>query len=96
MYETTVYLLAGALVLIGWSGARLLPRLPDSGGIKGLRFWLALLLVVAFDHTLNTAFFTVETSMYDHADAALAFIEASVLFVVTGIVIRQPVLVHNA
>lgn len=91
MYETTVYLLAGALVLLGWSCCRLLPRLPDSGGMKGLRFWLALLLVVAFDRTLNAAFFTVETALYDFSDAALAFIEASVLFVLAGMVIRQPV-----
>ena len=95
MYENTVYLLAGALVLLGWSCGRLLPRLPDSGGVKGLRFWLALVLVIALDRTLNTAFFTVETSMYDSADAPLAFIEASVLFVVTGIVIRQPVLAER-
>ena len=91
MYETTVYLLSGAIVLLGWSCGRLLPRLPESGGIKGLRFWLALLLVVALDRALNTAFFTVETSMYDHDAAVLAFIEASILFVVTGTVIRQPV-----
>ena len=90
MYETTVYLLAGAIVLLGWSCCRLLPRLPDSGGVKGLRFWLALLLVVALDRAVTTAFFTVETSMYDHADAVLAFIEASILFIVTGTVIRQP------
>lgn len=90
MYETTVYLLAGALVLLGWSCGRLLPRLPNSGGVKGVRFCLALLLVVAFDRALNAAFFTVETSLYDVADAALAFIEASVLFVLTGIVLRQP------
>lgn len=90
MYETTVYLLAGSLVLLGWSICRLLPRLPDSGGVKGLRFWLALLLMVALDRTVNTAFFTVETSMYDHADAVLAFLEASILFVVIGTVIRQP------
>lgn len=96
MYENTVYLLAGALVLLGWSCGRLLPRLPHSGGVKGLRFWLALLLVVAFDRTLNTAFFTVETSMYDNVDAVLAFVEASILYVVTGVVIRQPVLVQNA
>ena len=43
MYETTVYLLAGALVLLGWSCGRLLPRLPNSGGVKGVRFCLALL-----------------------------------------------------
>jgi hypothetical protein len=90
MYETTIYLLAGALVLLGWSCGRLLPRLPDSGGMKGVHFWLALLLVVAFDRTLNTAFFSVESSLYDVADAALAFIEASILFVLTGTVLRQP------
>ena len=90
MYQTTIYLLAGALVLLGWSCARLLPRVPDSGGIQGLRFWLALLLVVAFDRVLNTAYFTVETSMYDQDDAVMALIEASILFVVTGIVLRLP------
>ena len=89
MYETTIYLLAGALVLVGWSCCRLLPRLPDSGGIKGLRFWLALLLVLVFDRTLNAAFFTVETGLYDHADAALTLVEASLLFVVTGIALRE-------
>lgn len=91
MYTTTIYLLAGSLVLIGWSCGRLLPQIPDSGGVKGLRFWLALVLVVAFDRVLNTAFFTVETSMYDHDDAVLTLIEASLLFVVTGLVVRQPV-----
>lgn len=96
MYDTTIYLLAGALVLVGWSCGRLLPRLPDSGGVKGLRFWLALLLVVVFDQILNTAFFTVETGLYDYPDAALALIEASLLFIVTGIVIRQPVIPQNA
>lgn len=95
MYNTTIYLLAGALVLVGWSCGRLLPRLPDSGGIKGLRFWLALLLVVAFDRLLNSAFFTVETGLYDYPDAALAFIEASLLFIVTGIALRQPVSAQN-
>ncbi|MFW9611784.1 MAG: hypothetical protein ACMV0J_06295 [Fluviibacter sp.] len=88
MYSVTIYLLAGAIVLLGWSCARLLPRLPDSGGIKGLRFWLALLMVVMLDRTVNTVFFTVETSMYDYADATRAFIEASVLFVLTGIALR--------
>jgi hypothetical protein len=96
VYETTIYLLAGALVLLTWSSCRLLPRLPNSGGIQGLRFWLALLLVVAFDRALNSAFFTVTTSMYDDADAGRAFLEASLLFVVTGIVIRQPVAAEEA
>ena len=90
MYQITLYILAGALVLLGWSCGRLLPQVPDSGGITGLRFWLALLLVVAFDRVLNTAYFTVETSMYDSDDAVLALIEASTLFVVTGIVLRLP------
>lgn len=90
MYTTTIYLLAGTLVLLGWSCCRLLPRLPDSGGVTGLRFWLALLLVVALDRTLNTAFFAVETSMYDYEDAVLAFIEAAVLFVVTATALRLP------
>ena len=60
MYETTLYVLAGALVLLGWSCCRVFPRLPDSGGLRGLRFWLALLLVVALDRVLNTAFFTAD------------------------------------
>ena len=90
MYTTTIYLLAGALVLLGWSCCRLLPRLPDSGGVTGLRFWLALLLVVALDRTLNTAFFTVETSMYDYDDAVLAFVEATVLFALTTATLRAP------
>ncbi len=90
MYETTLYVLAGALVLLGWSCCRVFPRLPDSGGLRGLRFWLALLLVVALDRVLNTAFFTAETSLYDADDAVLALIEASILFVVTGIVLRSP------
>ena len=90
MYETTVYLLAASIVLLGWSCCRILPRLPKSGGLRGLKFWLALLLVVALDRALNTAFFTVETSMFNNSDAVLAFIEASLLFVVTGTVIRQP------
>ncbi|MBU3667358.1 MAG: hypothetical protein FGM53_02325 [Rhodocyclaceae bacterium] len=90
MYETTLYVLAGALVLLGWSCCRVFPRLPHSGGLRGLRFWLALLLVVALDRVLNTAFFTAETSLYDADDAVLALIEASILFVVTGIVLRSP------
>lgn len=96
MYETTIYLLAAALVLVGWSCGRLFPRLPDSGGIRGLRFWLALLLVVVFDRVLNTTFFTVETGLYDYPDAALALMEASLLFVVTAIVTRQPVSTGDA
>lgn len=96
MYETTIYLLAAALVLVGWSCGRLFPRLPDSGGIRGLRFWLALLLVVVFDRVLNTTFFTVETGLYDYPDAALALMEASLLFVVTAIVTRQPVFTGDA
>jgi hypothetical protein len=90
MYEITLYLLAGALVLLGWSCCRLFPQVPDSGGIRGMRFWLALLLAVAFDRVLNTAFLTAETSLFDADDAVLALIEASTLFVVTGIVMRTP------
>lgn len=85
MYDTTVYLLAGAIVLLGWSCGGLLRRLPHSGGIRGARFWLALVVVVALDRAINMAFFTVETMMYDHADALLAFIEAAFLFVVTRV-----------
>lgn len=91
MYENTIYLLAGALVLVGWSCCRLLPRLPDSGGIKGLRFWLALLLVVFFYRTLAAMFFTVETALFDYDDALMAFGEAALLFIVTGMVVRQPI-----
>ena len=90
MYDTTIYLLAGTLVLLGWSCFRLLPRVPDSGGLKGLRFWLALLLAVALVRALNTAIFTVTTSMYDYEDAVLALIEGSMLFVVTAIALRWP------
>lgn len=90
MYETTVYLLAGAIVLLGWSCCRILPRLPGSGGVAGMRFWMALLLVVALYRTLNTAFFTVETMMYDTEDAVLGFVEAALLFIVNRIALRQP------
>jgi len=96
MYETTIYLLAGALVLVGWSCCRLFPGVPNSGGIKGLRFWLALVLVVMFDRLLNAAFFTVETGLFDYPDAVLAFIEAAMLFVVTGIALRQPAFGQSA
>lgn len=85
MYDSTVYLLAGAIVLLGWSCCRLLPRLPHSGGVRGRRFWLGLLLVVALDRAVNTAFFTVETMVYDHADALLVFLEAAILFVLTRV-----------
>ena len=96
MYETTIYLLAGAMVLLGWSCCRILPRLPGSGGVRGLRFWMALLLVVALYRTLNTAFFTVETTMYDVEGAMLGFVEAAMLFVVNRIVLRQPVVPESA
>ena len=70
--------------------------LAEFRGIRGLRFWLALLLVVAFDRVLNTAFFTVETGLYDYHDAALALMEGSLLFIVTAIVTRQPVPAEDA
>lgn len=90
MYETTLYLLAGAIVLLGWSCGRLFPKIPDSGGVQGVRFWLALVLVVALDRVLNTAFFTVETSLYDQPDAIRAFLGAALLYGLTGVVLRQP------
>ena len=90
MFDITVYLLAGSLVLMGWSLCRLLPRVPGSGGVRGLRFWLALLLIVAFDRTLNTAFFTVQTSLYDLSDAVFALGQAALFYVLTGMALKQP------
>lgn len=89
MYQITICLLVVALVLLGWSCCRLLPRLPGSGGVCGLRFWLALLLVVAFDRTLNDVYFVISAGMYDDADAARAFIEAIVLFVLTRVQLKS-------
>ena len=89
MFDITIYMLAGSLVLMGWSLCRLLPRVPDSGGVRGLRFWLALLLVVAFDRALNTAFFTVQTTLYDSSDALLSLGEAALLFVLTEVALKQ-------
>ncbi len=89
-FDVTVYLLAGSVVLIGWALCRLLPRVPGSGGVWGLRFWLALLLVVAFDRALNTAFFTVQTTLYDQSDALFALGEAALLYVLTGMALKQP------
>ena len=90
-FDVTVYLLAGSVVLIGWALCRLLPRVPGSGGVWGLRFWLALLLVVAFDRALNTAFFTVQTTLYDQPDALFGLGQAALLYVLTGMAIKQPV-----
>ena len=90
-FDLTVYMLAGSLVLIGWALCRLLPRVPGSGGVSGLRFWLALVLVVAFDRALNTALFTVQTSLFDQSDALLGLGEAALLFVLTGLALKQPV-----
>ena len=90
-YDLTIYMLAGSLVLIGWALCRLLPRVPGSGGVTGMRFWLALVLVVAFDRALNTAFFTVQTSLFDQSDALLGLAEAALLFVLTGLALKQPV-----
>lgn len=89
-YDLTVYMLAGSLVLIGWALCRLLPRVPGSGGVTGMRFWLALVLVVAFDRALNTAFFTVQTSLFDQSDALLGLGEAALLYVLTGLALKQP------
>ena len=90
-YDLTIYMLAGSLVLIGWALCRLLPQVPGSGGVTGMRFWLALVLVVAFDRALNTAFFTVQTSLFDQSDALLGLGEAALLFVLTGLALKQPV-----
>ena len=89
MFDTTIYMLAGSLVLMGWSLCRLLPRVPGSGGVRGMRFWLALLLVVAFDRALNTAFLTVQTPLYGSSDALLGLGQAALLFVLTGIALKQ-------
>ena len=90
MFDLTVYMLAGSLVLMGWALCRLLPRVPGSGGVGGVRFWLALLLVVAFDRALNTAFFTVQTTMYDQSDALFGLGQAALLYVLTGMTLKQP------
>ena len=90
MFDLTVYMLAGSLVLMGWALWRLLPPVPGSGGVSGVRFWLALLLVVAFDRTLNTAFFTVQTTMYDQSDALFGLGQAALLYVLTGMALKQP------
>ena len=90
MFDRTVYMLAGSLVLMGWALCRLLPRVPGSGGVSGVRFWLALLLVVAFDRTLNTAFFTVQTTMYDQSDALFGLGQAALLYVLTSMTLKQP------
>jgi hypothetical protein len=82
-------MLVGSLLLIGWALCRVLPRLPDSGGVRGLRFWMALLLVVAFDRALNTTYFTVQTMLYDQSDALYGFGQAALLFVLTGIVLKH-------
>ena len=90
MFDLTVYMLAGSLVLMSWALCRLLPRVPGSGGVSGVRFWLALLLVVAFDRALNTAFFTVQTTMYDQSDALFGLGQAALLYVLTGMALKQP------
>ena len=90
-FDLTVYMLAGSVVLIGWALCRLLPRVPGSGGVSGLRFWLALILVVAFDRVLTTAFFTVLTSLYDQSDALVGLGQAALLYVLTGLALKQPV-----
>lgn len=92
MFDLTVYMLAGSLVLIGWALCRLLPRVPNSGGLGGVRFWLALLLVVAFDRALNTAFFTVQTTLYDQPDALFGLGQAALLYTLTGMLLKQPTL----
>ncbi len=89
MFDLTIYMLAGSLVLMGLSLCRLLPRVPNSGGMRGLRFWLALLLVVAFDRALNTAFFTVQTTLYDSSDAIFGLGQAALLYVLTGMALKQ-------
>ena len=91
-FEFTVYLLAGALVLLGWSVCRVLPRIPGSGGVQGLRFWWALLLMLALDRTLNTVFFTVESTLFDQSDALRAFGQALLMAVLTSLLLKRPAL----
>jgi hypothetical protein len=90
-FELTAYLLAGALVLLGWALCRVLPRLPGSGGVQGLRFWWALLLMLALNRVLNTAFFTVQSTLFDQPDALLALGEAALMAVVTSVLLKRPV-----
>lgn len=89
-FEMTVYLLAGALVLLGWSVCRVLPRIPGSGGLQGMNFWWALLLMVALDRTLNNAFFTVESTLFDQWDALRAFGQALLMAVLTSLLLKRP------
>jgi len=90
-FDLTIYMLAGSLVLIGWALCRLLPRVPDSGGVWGLRFWMGLLLMVALDRVLNTAFFTVQSTLYDQTDALFGLGQAALLYMLTGMVLKQPI-----
>lgn len=90
-FEITVYLLAGALVLLGWSVCRVLPRIPGSGGLQGVRFWWALLLMLVLDRVLNTAFFTVESTLFDQPDALLTLAQAALMAVVTSVLLKRPV-----
>lgn len=89
-FEVTVYLLAGTLVLLAWSVCRVLPRIPGSGGVQGVRFWWALLLMLSLDRVLNTAFFTVESTLFDQPDAVLAFAQAVLMAVVTSVLLKRP------
>lgn len=90
MFDLTIYTLAAALVLIAWALCRVLPRIPDSGGMQGLNFWLALVLVVDFDRVLNIAYFTVQTTLYDQYDALWSLGLAALLFHLTSLVLKQP------
>ena len=46
--------------------------------------------MVAFDRALNTAFFTVQTTLYDQADALFGLGQAMLLYVLTGLALKQP------
>ena len=50
-----------------------------------------LLLMLALDRVLNTAFFTVESTLFDQPDAILAFAQAVLMAVVTSLLLKQPV-----
>jgi hypothetical protein len=91
-FELTIYLLAGALVLLVWSVCRVLPRVPGSGGLQGLNFWWALFLMLALDRTLNTIFFTAQSTLFDQSDALRAFGQALLMSVVTSRLLKRPAL----
>lgn len=55
-----------------------------------MNFWWALLLMVALDRTLNTAFFTVESTLFDQWDALRAFGQALLMAVLTSLLLKRP------